>query len=548
MNELKDDKKKTMSIAHSPAIIEYSEKHSKDPLNDSFKKSLSKLIFFAANVLILFLIGQKLSILCPKLKDSHTVVNAIVYYTMEYLMLFSIQNLIYYSLSLFSAHYKLNYPDVIFVPSLFKNFNRSISTIITWSISAYTIPFETFLNLVKQYSEKNPVTFNFFDFETNISVPLIIPTSIQVNDLTTAICKLKIFHRFVPFILKIYIVFVMRDFTIFILNYLIHYKYYEKRIFENTEKITLLRAINDTVKISYNVDIEESSKIVFSTISSDGVQSIKLSDLNRFFDESTAKKIFVFCNGNDHDEISQDQIYMFYVSTLTEQILLEKSICSNSATVQSFKSVLDVVVFMLCTVLFINIFPSVDKIQVDSLKNPMLFMSFLLSMNYSFADSYKSFFNSLNFIFFIRPFEIGDYILLSDKNFEVAEINLLSTILYDGCNFHVFPNSSLASSSIKNMRLNRIRKETFKFKFSYSDFLNKRDELLKKLTEDLKRKATEFKKPYYEKLTILGENSIEVVLAVQIYTSAASFEKIQERQNSLVFKIQNLLQDTILQD
>lgn len=543
MNENKEEKKKTMNIAHSPAITEYTKTHSKDPLNYSLKIASSRAIFCLVQVVVLYLLGQNISHIASFVGKLGNFAMKPLYYFLQFLMLFSLQNLIYYSLNLFSVVYKLHYPDLIFVTNLLKYFSSDFSIIFSWSLSAFAISFKDFSRIIRAKSQQGSFPSEAFTYFTFVSGDSSEST-FSVESFKNGIRSSMIFHMIIPCILKMFVVFVLRDFVTFVLNYLIHYKYYEKRILENTEKITLLRTINDTAKVAYNIDLEETSKIVFQTFSSDGIQNIKLSDLNKFFEEATANKIFELCNGNEHDEVSQDEIYMFYVSSLTEQALLEKSICSNSSTVKSFKSVLDVCVFMLCAVIFLNYFPIIDTYNVDSFKNPIFFMAALLSMNFSFGDSYRSFFNSLNFIFFIRPYEIGDYILLNDRHYEVSEINLLTTILYDGSNFYVFPNSTICSCSIKNMRLNRVWKETFNFKFSFSDFNSKKDELLKKLGAIMKQKTTEYKKkPYYDRLTLIGSDMIEVAMVVQINTSATSFEQIRERQNSLVFKIKNILQE-----
>ena len=538
------DKPKSINVSHSPAIIEYSKSHSSDPLTDNFRISAIKTIFSLVQFLIIYYLSNNFKLIkgliggdcCDTLKE-------IIYYFMIFFMLFTIQNLILNTLRLFSAIYKLKYPTLIFLPSFLKNFSKNIAIIIAWSLSLYAISFKEFLKSFN--SQSTELELDFFNFlsEKGKGQLYNIESSLSQN-IQKSISESKIFYFIIPMLVKIYVVISICDFITFFLNYLVHYKYYEKRIIENTEKITLLRNINDVAKTGYNIDIEETSRIVFQTLSIDGEQSIKLFDLNKFFDEATAHKIFEFCNGIENEEITQDEIYMFYVSTLTEQMLLEKSICSNSSTVKSFRNVLDVCVFMLSIVVLLTYFPVLNTDSVEPLKGPLIFLSAILSANYSFGDAYRSFFNSLNFIFFVRPYEIGDFVVLNGVKYEVAEINLLTSIFYDGCSFHVIPNSSIFGSSITNMRLNRIWEEDLRFKFSFSDFEAKKDEFLQKLTATLKKKTSEYKKkPYYSNVVLVGSDKVDVVLTVQINTSAVTFEKIRERRNSLVFKVQNLFKE-----
>lgn len=538
---------KSSNVTHSPAIIEYSERHSKEPHNltvsASFARSFTGFMFLC----FVYTAGQCVYRLNPILDLGNSVISTdkiamIFYYLFSFSFIFSIQNFILSSLKSFGIFYKLSFPDFIFVPSFLKNFAKSIAVIIAWSFSSYLHSFATFKKCLEN-DEADGFTFvkHIVGQKAAPNVDIADILGIPLYQRMTT----ELFESFIPILIKIYVILKLRDFITFTLNYLIHYKYYEKRIIENTGKITILRAMNDIVKSGYTVDIEETAERVFKTLSFDGVQPIKQAELKKFFDESVAHKIYELCNGVENDGILEDEICAFYISTLTEQMLIEKSICSNTSTVQSFKSVLDVGVFLLVSVVYMNYFSIFKLSQIECLKGPSYLLAAIFSVNYIFTESFKGFFNSLYFIFFVRPYEIGDLIVLNDKEYEVSQINLLTTILYDGGVYIVFPNPKISSEPIKNLRLNRTWEENFTYMFSYETFESKSVDFLKKLSDVLKKKSSEFrKKPYFKKTTLLAKNMIEVTLTVQINTSTLNIEKIRERKNGLVLKLNSLFNET----
>lgn len=347
----------------------------------------------------------------------------------------------------------------------------------------------------------------------------------------------------------------LRDIIIFGLNFNVHYKYYADRIKKNSERVGVLQAMNDVINAGYMGDFDVISQRLIQVISKDG-EVITHSDLLPFFGETMSEKIVEFCSSGDDKGITVEEIRGFYISTMFEQQSIVKSLGQNNESIENFRKVLDVLFIPTAFLYFIKIL-KISK-PLSSQEQDINFLSLgnldsnflgalLFSTSYSFSDNIKSFLGSLNFIFFVRPYEVEDIIILNDKAYKVHEINLLTTVLLEESKYTVFPNSFLATQPITNLRLRKTWDEHFTFDFNFEQFEAKKDDFLAKLTAYVKKRSSEFrKKPYFSKITLKEENKASVSLVVGFNLDVSNLGVIQERRNKFLFILNSMLHECSL--
>lgn len=350
----------------------------------------------------------------------------------------------------------------------------------------------------------------------------------------------KIFEIFV----KIVLAFLLRDLITYALNFNVHYKYYHKRIERNTEKITILRLMNDAINAGYTGDIDVISTRLVQVLTmgravpNDGTSPlVTLTDLQKFFGEATALKIFEYCNREG--EIGEEEIKGFYVSTLVEQASIVKSIEQHNSTVENFRSILNILVFTIACYLFMEVIPGTTS---SLLGNSTFLMGLIFSTNYTFSDSIKAFANNLCFVFLIRPYEVGDIIYSSDSLYKVKEVNLMSTLLYDGCKYMIVPNQRMAGDAIKNLRINRVFDVEYKCQFPVDSFETRSKALLDHINDYIKKKSSEFHRyPFYKGSPVTNNGMIETTLVIKFNCDVADIEVLNERRTNFFNVLTHLL-------
>lgn len=340
---------------------------------------------------------------------------------------------------------------------------------------------------------------------------------------------------------------ILRDTIIFGLNFNVHYRYYVDRIRRNSEKVGILQAMNEVINAGYTGDVDVIVQRLIQVMSKDG-SVITRSDLLPFFGESTSDKIMELCSSDGGEEITMEEIKGFYIYTMLEQQKIVKSLEQNDESVQNFRKILNVVFVPIACFYFIGN-PILENMHSHSLLltwnlDSSLLGALLFSTSYTFSDNIKAFLNSLNFIFFIRPYEVEDIIILNYKAYKVHAINLLTTVLLEESKYTVFPNSFLATQPITNLRLRKIWDEHFAFDFNLEEFEAKKDEFLMRLVGYTRKRSSEFRKnPYFSSITIKQENKVNACLVVGFNLDVSDLNVIQERKNRFLFILNGMLRE-----
>lgn len=337
------------------------------------------------------------------------------------------------------------------------------------------------------------------------------------------------------------------DIIIFGLNFNVHYRYFEERINKNKERLAMLERINRIVGVDFTTDCESISKLIILKVSKDGNEAT-YDDLIEAFGEENTAMIFEACildlEGDESPEpikvLRQENISSMYINTIMEQTHIFESVDHNNKTVDGFKRILDIFFKPLGITIALKIagFMWFEKIFDVTFIGALIF-----STGYSFSDIIREFLKNLSFIFFSRPYEINDIIIVDSVCYKVASIELLTTILVSDSKMVLIPNSVLSQKEITNLRRQKTWKEKYTYTFQLDSFKDKKEIVLKELKTYVSEHSKIYRNsPHYSEIKVLEDNKVSVCISIGFNLDLLDMNVIRVRKNHFVFVLNDVLE------
>lgn len=378
------------------------------------------------------------------------------------------------------------------------------------------------------------------------------------------------------------------------INYRIHFKYYKERIRKNTKIVKYLQSLNNVTGEEPEKDIEAFNEKIFLSMANgtpekhpagsktnseksekstkSSKQSVKnsedkksssdkdgdlkqskdrtqtafsdktntsqeiknegvtlnIKDFNRHFGNHDGKSIFALFDIDENGKVTKDEFCKRYTSLLKEKELLDTALNSNDSSINKLDIILSIVLYPLTFVFILFCLDAYSKFE-----SAFKFLSaMLLSVSFAFSSVVSSTFQSIIFVFFVRPFDIGDVIEYDNKIFLVSDLGLLySTFIFDST-YETIPNEVLRGKCIKNLRKSTHVTTNLKYSTSQNDF-EKIEDLKDAVNDFLQDNSTR----YHEKFrfynisqTPQGEIKFEVQIIISCpYQEIQTFEDRKDK-------------------
>lgn len=334
-------------------------------------------------------------------------------------------------------------------------------------------------------------------------------------------------------------IFLLKSIILFALNYSVHFSHYSERINQNTEKINLLKTLNDKINAGYSDDFDVICTQLVHTLAKDG-SLIRLQDLRAAITEEAASRAFLYMNKTENEAIGFDDLRAFYVSTVSEQQQLSSGLQQQSTAANT----LDFVCMFFCVPIAISAFFTYLKNDTTSKSSAAVMISGVISGGYVFSDVIKNFIGSVIFVFFIRPFEVDDFVMIESNLYRVREMNLLSSVLTKDMLHTIFPNSKLVSMAITNYRVSKTWECKYNFTFELAQFEKKRGALLGRLNLFIKNSPTVFKrKAYFSDLKVVSATSISASIVVGFNLEIVDMKTLRRNQENFVIDLDGIIRE-----
>lgn len=185
--------------------------------------------------------------------------------------------------------------------------------------------------------------------------------------------------------------------------------------------------------------------------------SLTAEDFALVFQSDAAPTAFSMLDSDGNGDLTLKELRMAIVETYQQRLAILKGLSENEAIVDQLENIVCVGNYLANVYLFMNVF----DYNISSIVS---LVTLITGFTWVFSGIVMSVFTSIIFIFITHPFDVGDRIIVDDKELTVADISLLtSSFVEPSGDLMYFRNSELVGKKIKNLRRSGAQAETVKF-------------------------------------------------------------------------------------
>lgn len=255
--------------------------------------------------------------------------------------------------------------------------------------------------------------------------------------------------------------------------------------------------------------------------------------------EEMIEQLFEYTGRKNEKIVEKKHFDVFYHSTLYEQKNLVISLMQTAKMLKKFDFILTILSMPLLVGIVLN---GISKGESSAATSIGIVATGMLSGGYVFNSIIKNFLDSILFVFFVRPFEIEDFVRINNVVYRVAEINVFTSVLMSNKLNITFLNHNLLNTPITNFRKSSAIESTHDFTFKTSDFKQKHHEFLEDLIKYMRTKFMIFKdKAYFKDTRIMSPDKISTTLVCELNLLEMNINEFIKHQEDLVLVIDDIL-------
>lgn len=320
----------------------------------------------------------------------------------------------------------------------------------------------------------------------------------------------------------------IKNLIIEILNFKMHFNNYEIRLNENDINYKVLRILNNMIGNKNNI---YNANQVFNSIGFKNIITKK--DLYRL--KPDEKEIFfkVF-NVDKDDKITKNEFIYMYNKIIKQRNDLISSLINKDKLLYKLNIII--------TVLFCPL--GILMYQIIENKSPSAFDIFsylksILSLSFIFGNILQDLFQSLNYIFLVRLFDVQDKLLINDNIYTVKELGMLYSTFEVNSKIVYIPNKKIKCYDIVNLRFNNKIIKEYSFLFFQDKYNALKEDILKKIKscvfihidKNFKKKTKQID------FNINKENAIVVRVGIKLNIKYQDIEFLNDNEHVLYLKL-----------
>ena len=429
-----------------------------------------------------------------------------------------------------------------------------VSIIFTYSLLGVT--YRVFAYFIKEKKKSIP-KYLFTKNEINIKLTLglyivffalsyFLPevTNNLFNNSSIELNIVNFFKKFINstllILLSFYTLKLLKDFMLQAVEYRIHFKFYEKRIQENEQIVTFLQELNNIAGNKIDPSLKKWSNHIYECLISKTLsRTLHESDFIRYFGAEQGEKIFDLFDVNFDGTVSKEEFTTRYVSLFEERKNLKKALTKNDGTMAKLEKVIFVT---MAPVLFYAIYVAISD-RKSFLNNFGFIGSGLISISFAFSSVISELFTCIVFIYFIRPFDVGDAIFVDNKLLKVKSLGLLSSNFYEDTVLHSISNLTIKGMDIINYRELGFKTVKIIKKFDYETCFGKISLLHKRIQKFLKLNRNLYTNRYHIYQFQIEKNIIEMAFEINIICRFQEIKTMYKRQDKFTVFLHDLSEE-----
>ena len=306
------------------------------------------------------------------------------------------------------------------------------------------------------------------------------------------------------------------------------------------EKIKIIEMMNSLVNAGEEEDVDAICQRILRVISGN-TDHMEYADLIKILGDENAHKAMKYIDEDADKEIGFEELKGFYITTLNDREQLSTGIEQKNSSVSSLNFIFTIIVSPIALSILLSFLTNNSNFKSYA----MVALTSVVGTSYIFADTIKAFFGSMVFVFFIRPFEVNDLVVINKKLFKIKEVNMMTTVMYDNMLVTITPNTSLLNTSIINLRCTKTCDKNYIFEFDAKQFKQKKQVLLKNINKYVMENKFAFKKKaVITEVMISGPNKLEAKITVGFRYENTEMKTILKNQDEFVMNLSEILEST----
>lgn len=317
-----------------------------------------------------------------------------------------------------------------------------------------------------------------------------------------------------------------------------YYMHFKSRIAQNESRMNALKTINTASEKEVDPNLKKWAVDLFNIISQ-GKPAIVFEDFCAWFGPDAENAFALFDVDND-DHITEEEFVQAYTEVFKEKQHIENALNMRDESLLRIK----VIMYIFFVVSLGFAIAWVWDIQTGLGTSVTGIVAFLLPMNFIFGSVLSEMFESLIFSLFIRPFDVGDLIILDNKVYKVINFGLLySRLEFNGKHITV-PNFLVRKTFVTNLMLSKYIEETYLLKLDYNSCKDKLDTLKERISKFLVLN----KKVYSEDFDVFdlefyGYDVVHLKVVIRLSTFCASLRIARKRKDMFTLFLRDVTKE-----
>lgn len=317
-----------------------------------------------------------------------------------------------------------------------------------------------------------------------------------------------------------------------------YYMHFKSRIAQNESRMNALKTINTASDKEVDPNLKKWAVDLFNIISH-GKPAIVFEDFCTWFGSDGENAFALFDVDND-DQITEEEFVQAYTEVFKEKQHIENALNMRDESLLRIK----IIMYTFFVVSLGFAIAWLWDIHTDVGTSVTGIVAFLLPMNFIFGSVLSEMFESLIFALFIRPFDVGDLIILDKKVYKVINFGLLySRLDLNGKNITV-PNFLIRKTFVANLMLSKYIEETYLLKLDYNSCKDKMDTLKERISKFLVLN----KKIYSEDFDVFdlefyGYDVVHLKIVIRLSTFCASLRIARKRKDMFTLFLRDVTKE-----
>ncbi|KAF9764855.1 Mechanosensitive ion channel protein 8 [Nosema granulosis] len=323
------------------------------------------------------------------------------------------------------------------------------------------------------------------------------------------------------------------------LDYMMYWSHYFQKVIQTNKDIEVLSYVNSITGKKLSLRSDEWVRHVFRKLSPDGAP-INILILESFFEPEKAEKIMKIFDQKGTGLVDEDHFVTTWLGITKDKKEIKNVIEYKNILLKKLDYVISVLFIPLMIFTFMSILGKSEHFKSYG----SLVIGIILPLSFIFGSMVGDLFKSIIFVFFVRPFEVGDTIEVDNKVYKVDEIGLLFTSFTRQSLNVSISNNELMRKDIVNFRRSEIFEKKYTLELNLDAFKPQINLLRKHLSVLLEKNKKVFKKTFkLEEVKVKNNSTLEINLIVyanlHVHNLSENIDEFSVKLNQLVKTIKD---------